>query len=129
LLAGRIPSFKVPLFVVAISAGAIAFGASRGDWRLIRTLGGKMYTIRPLDALASQSASAGVIMVSSLLGAPVSTSQVISMGLLGAGAAERVNKVRWQVGAEMLLTWLLTIPATMLLAGLLYALTLLTTVL
>ena len=121
LLAGRIPTFKVPLYVIGLCAAAIAIGASQGDWRLLRTLGGKMYPIRPVNALASQTASALVIMVSSIVGAPVSTSQVISMSLLGSGAAERVNKVRWQIGVEMLWTWVLTIPATMTLAALMFA--------
>jgi len=121
VLAGRIESFRVPLGVVLACAAAIAFGASQGDWRLIRTLGGRIYRIRPLNALASQTASAGVIMAAALTGAPVSTSQVISMALMGSGAAEQVNKVRWQVGAEMLLTWALTIPATMALAALIFS--------
>ncbi|MEW5870466.1 MAG: inorganic phosphate transporter [Chloroflexota bacterium] len=123
LLSGKLAAFAVPLPVVALCAAAIALGASRGDWRLIRTLGRKIYTIRPINALASQSASAAVIMLSAALGAPVSTSQVISMALLGAGAAERPNKVRWQVGGEMLVTWFLTMPATMLIAALLIAIT------
>jgi PiT family inorganic phosphate transporter len=116
-LTGNLTSFQVPLGVVVACAVAIAFGASQGDWRLIRTLGGKIYRIRPLNALSSQAASAGVVMGSALAGAPVSTSQVISMALMGAGAAERVNKVRWQIGRDMLMTWALTIPATMIIAS------------
>lgn len=119
-LAGRIDSFRVPLGVVLACAAAIALGASRGDWRLIRTLGGRIYRIRPVNALASQAASTGIILSAALTGVPVSTSQVISMALMGAGAAERLNKVRWQVGAEMLTTWALTIPATMGMAVVLY---------
>ncbi len=113
LLAGFTSTFQIPLWVVAICAAAIALGASRGDWRLMRTLGRRMYIIRPVDSLTSQAAASVVVIASSLLGAPVSTSQVISMALLGAGAAERVNKVRWHVGQDMLITWVLTIPATM----------------
>jgi PiT family inorganic phosphate transporter len=119
LLSGRIASFEVPLAVVAVCALAIGLGASRGDWRLMRTLGRKIYTIRPINALASHAASASIVLISAILGAPVSTSQIISMALLGSGAAERANKVRWQVGTEMLVTWLLTIPVTMLIAALL----------
>jgi PiT family inorganic phosphate transporter len=116
VLAGKIASFYVPPGVVIACASAIALGASRGDWRLIRTLGGKIFRVRPLNALASQAASTGVVMVSALAGTPVSTSQVISMALMGSGAAEQVRKVRWQVGVEMLTTWALTIPATMVMA-------------
>jgi PiT family inorganic phosphate transporter len=118
LLAGKISSFNVPLLVVLACAAAIGLGASRGDWRLMRTLGRKIYVIRPINALASQVASSMVIFVSAILGAPVSTSQVVSMALIGAGSAERVNKVRWQISKEMLTTWMLTIPVTMFLAAL-----------
>lgn len=110
----RTDSFVVPLAVTAACAAAIGLGALSGDWRLIRTLGGKIFPIRPVNALASQSASAAVIMGAALAGAPVSTSQVISMALMGTGAAERLNKVRWQVGIEMLAIWGLTIPVNML---------------
>ncbi len=117
LLDGRINAFQIPVVVVLLCAASIALGAARGDWRLIRTLGRKIYVIRPINALASQSAAAVLVMTTALLGAPVSTSQVISMAMMGAGAAERVKKVHWQVGGEMLLTWVLTMPATMLIAA------------
>lgn len=119
LLGGQLTSFEVPYWVIALCAVSIALGASRGDWRLMRTLGRKIYQIRPVNALTSQAASTLVVFTSALLGAPVSTSQVISMALLGSGASERMNKVRWQVGGEMLVTWMLTIPTTMLIAALL----------
>jgi len=118
-LAGRISSLEVPFLVLVLCAISIAVGAARGDWRLIHTLGRKIYVLRPINALASQAASTSVILTSAILGLPVSTSQVISMALLGSGAAERMSKVRWQVGMEMLVTWLLTIPATMAIAALL----------
>ena len=118
LLSGQITTFHIPFWVVAACAAAIAFGASRGDWRLMHTLGRKIYVIRPINALASQAASGVVILLSAVLGAPVSTSQVISMALMGSGASERLGKVRWQVGVEMLLTWLVTIPVAMLIAAL-----------
>lgn len=112
-------TFHVPLWVMAASAGAIALGTAVGGWRLIRTLGGRIYKIRPVHAFASQAASAGVILGAALLGGPVSTTQVVSSAIMGAGAAERINKVRWHVGQEMLITWLFTIPATAILGGVL----------
>lgn len=121
LIAGKISDFDVPFAVIALCAVAIALGAWRGDWRLIRTLGRKIYLIRPINAFASQAASTSVILISAVLGAPVSTSQVISMTLMGTGAAERANKVRWQIGREMLVTWFLTVPITMLIAALIVA--------
>jgi len=114
VLAGRSPAFDIPFWALAACAGAMALGASRGDWRQIRNLGGKVYRIRPLNALASQAASAAVVFSASAFGLPVSTSHIISTALMGSGASERVNKVRWHVAAEMATAWVLTIPATML---------------
>lgn len=115
-------TFHVPLWVVAISAGAIALGAVSGGWRLIRTLGGRIYKIRPVHALTSQAASTGVVLGAALIGGPVSTTQVVSGAIMGAGAAERINMVRWQVAQQMLVTWLLTIPASAILSALIYLL-------
>ncbi len=113
ILAGQTASFGLPLWVMVACAAAISAGASLGDWRQIRILGGKVFRIRPLNALASQTTSALVVLVASALGMPVSTSHIISTSLMGSGAAERINKVRWQVASEMATTWILTIPATM----------------
>jgi PiT family inorganic phosphate transporter len=105
-------SFIIPTWVIAASAGAIALGTLLGGWRLIRTLGGRIYTIRPIHAFSSQAASAAVILSAALLGGPVSTTQVVGSAIMGSGAAERITKVRWQVGQEMLTAWILTIPIT-----------------
>ncbi len=118
--AGFQNTFEVPLWVIAASAGAIALGTALGGWRLIRTLGGRIYKIQPIHGFTSQAASAAVIFTAALLGGPVSTTQVVGSAIMGAGAAERLSKVRWQVGREMLVTWLLTIPATAALSALLY---------
>lgn len=120
--AGFQNSFHVPLWVVAISAGAIALGTAFGGWRLIRTLGGRIYRIRPVHGFTAQAASASVILVAALLGGPVSTTQVVSSAIMGVGAAERVNKVRWLVGKEMLTAWVLTIPLTAGVAAIVYSL-------
>jgi len=115
-------TFHVPLWVIALSAGAIGLGTAFGGWRLIRTLGGRIYKIRPVHAFTSQAASAGVILGAALLGGPVSTTQVVSSSIMGAGAAERISKVRWQVAQNMLVTWLLTIPITGIIAALIFLL-------
>lgn len=118
--AGVQETFHVPLWVIAISASAIALGTATGGWRLIRTLGGRIYKIRPVHAFSSQAASASVILAAALLGGPVSTTHVVSSSIMGVGAAERINKVRWQVAQDMIWTWILTIPSTAILAGLIY---------
>lgn len=112
VLVGRLDSFVVPPWVIAVSAGAIALGTLLGGWRLIRTLGGRMFRIRPVHGFTSQVAGSIVIMSAALLGGPVSTTQVMSSAIMGAGAGERINKVRWNIFGEMVTAWLLTIPAT-----------------
>lgn len=112
--------FEVPVWVVLASASAMALGTAVGGWRIIHTLGGKFYRIRPIHSLASQLSSAGVILGASLLGGPVSTTQVVSSSIVGVGAAQRVSQVRWGVTREILMAWLLTIPISALLAAGLY---------
>jgi len=120
--AGRLDTFHVPGWVIAASAGAIALGTFFGGWRLIRTLGGKIYRIRPVHALASQVSSGGVILGAALLGGPVSTTQVMSSSIMGVGAADRVNMVRWGILRDMATAWVLTIPVTAVLGGIVYLL-------
>lgn len=109
---GFISSFQVPTWVIFMCATMIAFGTSVGGWKLIRTLGAKFYKIRPIDGFATQMTSAIVILGASLIGGPVSTTQVVSSAIMGVGSAERVNKVRWGVVKEIAVAWLLTIPLT-----------------
>jgi PiT family inorganic phosphate transporter len=85
-----LPTFHVPLWVIAISAGAIALGTWTGGWRLIRTIGGRFYKIRPIHGFTVQIASASVILSAAFLGGPVSTTQVVSSAVMGVGSAERV---------------------------------------
>jgi PiT family inorganic phosphate transporter len=118
--AGQLDRFEVPLWVVAVSGGAIALGTAFGGWRLIRTLGGRIMRIRPVDGFASQVAGTVVILGAALLGGPVSTTQVMSSSIMGAGAAQRLSRVRWLVAREMMVAWLLTIPVTAALAALCY---------
>jgi len=114
---GYLSTFAVPTWVILVCALMIALGTMLGGWKLIRTLGGKFYKIRPVDGFASQLASAAVILTASLAGGPVSTTQVVSSAIMGVGTAERANKVRWGVAQEIAAAWLLTIPATALLAA------------
>jgi PiT family inorganic phosphate transporter len=117
VIGGVLPAFQVPAWVILVSAAAIAIGTSLGGWRLIRTLGGKFYRIRPLHSFATQLSSASVILAASFFGVPVSTSQVVSSAIIGAGSAERASKVRWSVAEDIVTSWLITIPASGLLAA------------
>ena len=117
VVAGVIPSFEVPLWVITVSAAAIALGTAMGGWKLIKTLGSKFYKIRPVHGFSSQLTSAFVILGASIVGGPVSTTQVVSSSIMGVGSADRVKMVRWGVAKEMMVAWLVTIPATAALAA------------
>jgi PiT family inorganic phosphate transporter len=120
LVAARVfARFEIPLWLVVLSAAAIALGTWTGGWRLIRTLGGKFYKIRPIHGLTIQLSSALIILGAAILGGPVSTTQVVSSAILGVGSAERLSKVRWGMLRQILITWLTTIPASALLSALL----------
>lgn len=119
---GVLPEFRVPLWVIAASAGAIAMGTVFGGWRLIRTLGGKFYRLRPIHGLGAQAASASVILGAALLGGPVSTTQVVSSAIIGAGSAERARMIRWNVFRNIIIAWLFTIPLAALVSALAYGL-------
>ncbi len=112
--------FHVPLWVIFSSASAMALGTATGGWRIIHTLGGKFYRIRPIHGFTSQLTSATIIFGASMLGGPVSTTQVVSSSIVGVGAAERMSKVRWGVTQDILVAWLLTIPSTAIVAALIY---------
>ncbi|MBT3188406.1 MAG: inorganic phosphate transporter [Anaerolineae bacterium] len=117
VVAGVIPSFEVPLWVITVSAAAIALGTAMGGWKLIKTLGSKFYKIRPVHGFSSQLTSAFVILGASIVGGPVSTTQVVSSSIMGVGSADRVKMVRWGVAKEIMVAWLVTIPATAALAA------------
>ena len=117
VIGGALPVFQVPTWAVAISAAAMSIGAFFGGWRLIRTLGGKFYKIRPLHSFSTQLTSAFVILFASLFGVPVSTSQVVSSAIIGVGSAERVSKIRWSVAGDIAMAWVITIPASALLSA------------
>lgn len=113
-------TFVVPWWVILISASAIGVGTAAGGWRIIHTLGGKFYRIRPIHSFTSQLTSGAVILGASLLGGPVSTTQVVSSSILGVGAAERKSQVRWGVMTDITVAWILTVPAAAGVAALLY---------
>jgi PiT family inorganic phosphate transporter len=122
LAAGVIPEFQVPLWVVAAASASIAAGTATGGWKLIKTIGGKFYKIRPVHGFTVQIGSAVVILGAALAGGPVSTSHVVSSAIMGAGSSERFSKVRWGVGKRIVATWIITIPATCVAAALVYLL-------
>jgi len=113
-------AFIVPWWVILSSATAIGIGTALGGWRIIHTLGGKFYRIRPIHSFTSQLSSMVVILSASLFGGPVSTTQVVSSSIIGVGAAQRRSQVRWGVMSDILVAWFLTVPASAGVAALLY---------
>jgi PiT family inorganic phosphate transporter len=122
---GNIPAagFHVPLWVVLVSASAIALGTFTGGWRIIKTLGTRIISMDPAQGFAAQTSGAVVILAATSAGYPLSTTHVISGGITGAGAAKSVSAVRWGVAGEIVRAWILTLPAAACLAALVYGVT------
>ncbi|MCP4247301.1 MAG: inorganic phosphate transporter [bacterium] len=114
-------AFEIPFWVVVISAAAMGAGTLFGGWSLIKTLGAKFYRVRPVHGFGAQTMSSAVIIVATQFGGPVSTTHVVSTAIGGAGAADRAKMVRWGVFNNIVMSWVLTIPATILLGGFFYA--------
>jgi PiT family inorganic phosphate transporter len=110
--AGTLAPGSAPPFWVILSAGtAIALGTYLGGWRIIRTLGKRITEIETPQGFAAETSSTAVILVSSQLGYPLSTTQVCSGAIFGAGAGRRLAEVRWGLAGQMVIAWLLTLPA------------------
>jgi len=116
-------NFHVPQWVVFASAAAIALGTYTGGWRIIKTLGQRIIKMDTAQGFSAQGAGAAVILASSHVGYPLSTTQVISGGIMGSGAAKRMSAVRWGIAGNMAIAWVLTIPAAGAMAAAVYAIT------
>ena len=111
LAAGDIDSLSAPTWVTLACAVALTAGTALGGWRIIKTVGRRIYHIQPLGGFASQTASAGVIFGASLAGAPASTSQVVASSIVGVGGGRRRwRHVHWGLVREIGIAWLITIP-------------------
>ena len=110
------PRFEVALWAKVTCALTMAAGTAAGGWRIIRTLGHRVVKLQPIHGFAAETTAATVIQIASHLGIPLSTTHVISSSIMGVGATKRLNAVRWSVVARMAWAWILTIPATALLA-------------
>ncbi len=107
----------VPLWVVCAAALAIGLGTYAGGWRIIRTVGSRIIRLEPDAGFVAQTVAAAVIQGATQLGLPVSTTHVVTGSVMGAGATRRVAAVRWGVARRILTAWVLTIPASALVAG------------
>jgi PiT family inorganic phosphate transporter len=110
-------AFEIPLWARLACSAMLGLGALIGGWRIMRTLGRMIYEMEPVHGLDSQVVSASSIAISTLAGSPISSTQVIASSIVGAGVANDAKKVRWSVGRDMAISWILTMPASLLIAG------------
>lgn len=112
----QLSDFHVPVWVMILCATAMALGTAAGGWRIIKTLGIRLVHLRPIHGFAAETAAATVIEIASRIGLPLSTTHVISSTIMGVGASKRLSAVRWGIGGNIVLAWVLTIPACSILA-------------
>ena len=110
--AGIIPEPVVPLWIILLAASAISLGTAGGGWRIIRTMGQKVVKLDPVHGFAAETTAATIILGASTLGIPVSTTHVISTAIMGVGSSDRFSAVRWGVAGDIIIAWILTLPAS-----------------
>lgn len=112
----KLPNFHVPYWVILLCAMAMALGTAIGGWRIIKTLGVGLVNLRPINGFAAEASAATVIEIASRIGLPLSTTHVISSTIMGVGASKRLSAVRWGVGGNIVLAWIITLPVCAVLA-------------
>jgi PiT family inorganic phosphate transporter len=117
---GSISTFYIPDWVKVSAGLAIGLGTYAGGWRIMRTLGQRVIAMEPAQGFTAQASGGVVIWAATHLGYPLSTTHTISGAVMGSGAAKRLSAVRWGVAGNIVVAWVLTIPAAALVAGLLY---------
>ncbi|GGG02770.1 inorganic phosphate transporter [Paenibacillus abyssi] len=120
--AGIQDNLDVPLWVKISAATAMALGTSVGGWKIIKTMGTKIFKIEPINGFAADAASAAVILAATLTHFPVSTTHTITSSILGVGSAKRFANVKWSLAGRIVMAWIITIPITMLMAALTFLL-------
>ena len=119
--AGVLEKPEVPVWVILLAASAISLGTAAGGWRIIRTMGQRVVKLDPVHGFAAETTAATVILTASHFGVPVSTTHVISSAIIGVGSSDRFSAVRWGIAGNIVVAWVLTIPASGLVAGVVYA--------
>lgn len=115
----HLKKFSVPVWVAVIAALAIGLGTYAGGWRIIRTMGTRIIKLQPINGFTAETVGALVIQVATQFGQPVSTTHVVSGAVMGSGATGRLSAVRWGVARNIVIAWVLTIPAAAVVAGVL----------
>lgn len=114
----KLPDFHVPLWVIMLCAATMAFGTAAGGWKIIKTLGVRLVHLKPIHGFAAEMSAATIIEVASRIGLPLSTTHVISSTIMGVGSSKRLSAVRWGIGGNIVIAWILTLPACSVLAWL-----------
>ena len=114
------PEAPIPLWVILLAATAISLGTAAGGWRIIKTMGQKVVKLDPVHGFAAETTAASIILTASHFGMPVSTTHVISSAIIGVGSSDRLSAVRWGVAGNIVIAWILTIPASGLAAAIAY---------
>jgi inorganic phosphate transporter, PiT family len=120
--AGYLSTFTVPLWVILAAHAAIALGTLSGGWRIVHTMGSKITRLQPFGGFAAETAGAITLFVASTLGVPVSTTHTITGAIVGVGSVRRMSAVRWGVARRIVWAWVLTIPASGIIAAMTYGL-------
>jgi PiT family inorganic phosphate transporter len=120
LTAGFLQTFDVPLWVVFLSHTAIAFGTLFGGWRIVKTMGSKITKLKPSDGFCAETAGGITLLLTAFFGIAVSTTHTIAGAIMGVGATKRLSAVRWGIAGTMVWAWILTIPASAVVAALGY---------
>jgi PiT family inorganic phosphate transporter len=102
--------FDVPEWIVISCAAAVALGLATGGWRIIRAVGYGISRMEPVHSFASQITATSVVLAASLIGGPVSTTQVVASSVMGVGASRRLSAVRWSLAIHIAYAWFLTVP-------------------
>lgn len=120
LSGGYIDTMEIPIWVKIACATSMALGTSAGGWRIISTMGSKIFKMESINGFAADLNSSIVIFTATFLHLPVSTTHVVSGSIMGVGSAERVRAVHWGVARSMLLAWVITIPISAIISGSIY---------
>jgi len=107
----NLPDFHVPYWVIILCAVTMASGTAIGGWRIIKTLGVRLVHLKPIHGFAAEASAATIIEIASRIGLPLSTTHIISSTIMGVGSSKRLSAVRWGIGGNIVLAWIITLPA------------------
>lgn len=112
--------FEIPLYVILVCAMTMAAGTMNGGWKIIKTMGHKIIKLKPIHGFAAETSAAGLILTASHFGIPLSTTHVISTAIMGVGSTLHAHAVKWRIVGNIVIAWVLTIPACMIISAIIY---------